>query len=504
MLSPIIVSALTAIVLPYLLYKLFFAGPKVDISHFPIINPSSKGSWFSKSQNDRFAAEATKLVKEGQKKYGGKPFRISTNQGEKIVIDTSLVDAVKSDPRFSFDEAVKKGLFVHLPGFEAPRASTSSTFVRDTVRIKLTQHLTKVTRDLATEVSAVLEKRWGNSTEWHDTDLGTDVLKLVAVLSTRVFMGEELAHNDEWLDIAINFTVDIFGAGRDLRRWPALLRPLANIFLKSNRSLRASGKRAHEIIQPIVDARRLARTKPGFQKPIDSLEWFDETAKGAPYDPTLLQLSLTMAAIHTTADLAKTTLLQYAQHPEVMDDLRKELLEVMPNGGWDKLTLYKLQLLDSSIKEAQRLKPIGAVSLGRVVMDDVTLPDGSVLPKNSEILVSSHPMWDEKVFPDPEKYDAHRFVNIRQTPGNENRGQLTTTENHFLAFGRGKHECPGRFFAANEVKIAMAYALMNYDIRLMGDKKPTTIVNGFELIADPFASIQVRRRQAEIDLDRLS
>jgi hypothetical protein len=73
MLSPIIVSALTAIVLPYLLYKLFFAGPKVDISHFPIINPSSKGSWFSKSQNDRFAAEATKLVKEGQKKVGFVP-----------------------------------------------------------------------------------------------------------------------------------------------------------------------------------------------------------------------------------------------------------------------------------------------------------------------------------------------------------------------------------------------------------------------------------------------
>jgi cytochrome P450 len=136
-------------------------------------------------------------------------------------------------------------------------------------------------------------------------------------------------------------------------------------------------------------------------------------------------------------------------------------------------------------------------------MEDITLPDGTYLPKNSEILVSSHPMWDEKVFPNPESYDAHRFVNLRKLPGNENKGQLTTTENHFLAFGRGKHECPGRFFAANEVKIAMAYALINYDIRLMGDEKPKTIVNGFELIA-PGNSIQVRRRRAEIDLDRLS
>jgi hypothetical protein len=68
MLTPIIATAFTAIVLPYLLYKAFFAGPKVDLSHLPMINPTAKTSWFSKRHNDRFMAEATKLVKEGQKK----------------------------------------------------------------------------------------------------------------------------------------------------------------------------------------------------------------------------------------------------------------------------------------------------------------------------------------------------------------------------------------------------------------------------------------------------
>ncbi|KAF1821485.1 cytochrome P450 [Dissoconium aciculare CBS 342.82] len=503
MLSLIIATAFTAIVLPYFIFKLL--GSKPNLSQFPLINPK-EGPWYwpSNANKDRFVTEATELVKEGAKKYGGKPFRIATNQGEKIVLDTAMVDAIKSDPRLSFVAATQKGMFAHMWGFEALRSSGENNFVRDMVRIKLTQNLTKVTRDLATEVSAVLEKRWGTSEEWHDVDLGTDVLKLVAVLSTRVFMGEELAHNEEWLDIAINYTVDIFGAARELRRWPAPLRPLANIFLKSHRSLRASGKRASEIVQPIVDARRLARSKPDFVKPNDSLEWFDETAKGAQYDPTMLQLVLTMAAIHTTADLTKTTLLQYAQHPEIMADLRQEILEVLPTGGWDKLTLYKLRLLDSSIKEAQRLKPIGAASLGRVVMKDVTLPDGTVLPKNSDIMVSSHPMWEDTVYPEPEKYDAYRFVKIRETPGKENTGQLTTTESQFLSFGHGRHACPGRFFAANEVKIAMAYALINYDIRLKGDKAPNTIKFGFELVADPTATIQVRRRRAEIDLDRLS
>jgi hypothetical protein len=66
--TTIIATAFTAIVLPYLLYKVFFAGPKVDLSHFPIINPTAKQSWFSNKHNDRFMAEATKLVKEGQQK----------------------------------------------------------------------------------------------------------------------------------------------------------------------------------------------------------------------------------------------------------------------------------------------------------------------------------------------------------------------------------------------------------------------------------------------------
>jgi cytochrome P450 len=209
-------------------------------------------------------------------------------------------------------------------------------------------------------VSAVLKDRWTDDEEWHDVDLDADVLHLVAVLSTRVFMGKELAHNEEWLHIAINFTVQMFEAARDLRTWPAPLRPLANLFIRSNRTVRATTQRAFEIVQPIVDARRTARSKPGYKPQIDSLEWFDETAKGAPYDPTKMQLALTLAAIHTTADLTKTTVLQYAQHPSVVDNLRNEVLEVLSVGGWDKLTLYKLQLLDSSIKEAQRLKPIGA------------------------------------------------------------------------------------------------------------------------------------------------
>jgi hypothetical protein len=61
--------------------------------------------------------------------------------GEKIVIDTSMVDSVKSDPRLNFQKAADKGLFAHMRGFEALKTSGQTTFVRDMVRIHLTRHL---------------------------------------------------------------------------------------------------------------------------------------------------------------------------------------------------------------------------------------------------------------------------------------------------------------------------------------------------------------------------
>lgn len=32
-------------------------------------------------------------------------------------------------------------------------------------------------------------------------------------------------------------------------------------------------------------------------------------------------------------------------------------------------------------------------------------------------------------------------------------------------YRHGEHACPGRFFAANEIKVLMVYTLMSYDIK---------------------------------------
>jgi cytochrome P450 len=43
---------------------------------------------------------------------------------------------------------------------------------------------------------------------------------------------------------------------------------------------------------------------------------------------------------------------------------------------------------------------------------------------------------------------------------------FTSTAADSLYFGHGKHACPGRFFAATELRLLLAHLVTHYDLRL--------------------------------------
>lgn len=113
---------------------------------------------------------------------------------------------------------------------------------------------------------------------------------------------------------------------------------------------------------PVIQARRTLRRRmqaegiptPDFN---DAIDWFDHEGKGEPYDEASCQLGLSMAAIHTTTDLLIETMQNIMLHPELVEDLRKEIVQVLGAEGWKKTSLYNLKLVDSVVKESQRLRP---------------------------------------------------------------------------------------------------------------------------------------------------
>lgn len=139
--------------------------------------------------------------------------------------------------------------------------------------------------------------------------------------------------------------------------------------------------------------------------------------------------------------------------------------------------------------------------MNRVAMGNTHLPDGTLIPRGTKLGVSSHALWDPEVYSNPSRFDGYRFLRLRQQPGNENAWQLTTTRPEHIAFGHGKHACPGRFLAANEIKIALCHMLLKYEWKLPPTATiPKAVANGIMLDSDPTVKIMLRRRQAEVEL----
>ncbi|KAI1396144.1 cytochrome P450 [Hypoxylon fuscum] len=469
---------------------------------FPVIavngqNPRKSWIWHGRE-----------ALAEGLRKFSG-PFQVVTGTGPKIVLPNKFADELRNHPSLNFNKAFAKDFMVNYPGFEAHRLGLHNDWlIQDTVRVKLTQSLNLVTDDLVDETAASVQDVFGDSEEWTTRLIRDDMLEVVARLSSRVFLGRDLCRNRRWLDIAKSYTVDSFLVSAMMRAVPAMLRPIAYLFIPQSKSLRNAVRDARQLINPeverrkaAVDAAHAAGEKP--PKVADAIGWMYDVAKGQDADYVAGQLSLTMAAIHTTTETSCSALLDICEYPDVAEQLRQEIIEVIGQNGWAKTSLYKLKLMDSFLKEGQRVRPMGTSTMNRYVEKDIKLSDGTILPQGSRIMVASNFM-DPTIYTEPEKFDAARFLKMRQQPGQENSWQFVTTSPAHTLFGHGQHACPGRFFASNEVKIALCYLLLKYDWRFVPEEgRPAPRVMEAISSVDQKSQIQARRRKAEIDLDNL-
>lgn len=178
-----------------------------------------------------------------------------------------------------------------------------------------------------------------------------------------MFLGEKICRNPDWLQITVNYTIDSLAAAAQLRLWPQMLRPLAARFLPRCHKIRQELAEARRIITPVIEERHKARkTVIAEGKPEeiyhDAIQWLEENSRGQSFDPAAMQLALSTAAIHTTTDLLTQTILDICGREELIQELRKEIISVLGDGGWNKGTMYKLKLMDSVIKESQRVKPM--------------------------------------------------------------------------------------------------------------------------------------------------
>ncbi|KAI5820384.1 cytochrome P450 [Pyronema omphalodes] len=170
------------------------------------------------------------------------------------------------------------------------------------------------------------------------------------------------------------------------------------------------------------------------------------------------------AAHHTTSATMANVLLELAARPEYQRRIREEVRQVTAEKGWTLEALDEMVHLDSFMRESRRFRPIADMMLNRVVTKDTTLSDGTKLSRgmNVSALYSAREM-DDTFYKSPKEFDGFRFV------GSNDR--FTDVDGpRYIAFGAGKHACPGRFFAAAIVKTSVAHLLDRYEL-LPGSEK---------------------------------
>lgn len=125
--------------------------------------------------------------------------------------------------------------------------------------------------------------------------------------------------------------------------------------------------------------------------------------------------------------------------------------------------------------------------------------DGFHVPRGVRVAAPNHHIQrDSESYNEGERYNAFRYA----VPGSSDdaeaylqrkQSSLSMPADNFLAWGHGRHACPGRFFAAHLMKIMLAHVLVNYQVEAKGSKPKGLDRNEFP-IPSVTATFDVRLR----------
>lgn len=96
----------------------------------------------------------------------------------------------------------------------------------DVIRRELTHKLSSFTTDIVDELDVCLTENWGSDTEnWREVKVYDTMLDVISRLSTRVFVGEQLCHNQQFLQAARTFDKNVVVSAAAINLLPGFLKP---------------------------------------------------------------------------------------------------------------------------------------------------------------------------------------------------------------------------------------------------------------------------------------
>ncbi|KAI9465947.1 cytochrome P450 [Lactarius psammicola] len=345
----------------------------------------------------------------------------------------------------------------------------------DVIRSKLTRNIPfKDIRDeLIRSLDACIPVHGDN---WVKVPVIETVKRVVCATTNRVFVGSPLCRNQDYLTLNLNFATNVMKFATIIRMLPKPLKPIVARVLSN---LPSQIRQEMEFIRPTVEERFARMEEFGEDwgdKPNDMLMWLMNEAKGVERSLDGLArrlLAVNFAAIDTTSLTFTNVFYRLLANPEYIEPLRHEVETAVAEEGWTKAGLDKMHKIDSLIRETQRVDGLNSSTLGRLALRPFTFSNGVTVPAGTIIAAPTGAIhMDGEIFPNPEEFDGFRFAKLRECNGGAVAGlQALSTSPDNLTFGYGRHACPGRFFAVNEIKTLLAHIVVTYDIKFEEGKQ---------------------------------
>ncbi|KAH8104522.1 cytochrome P450 [Cristinia sonorae] len=371
------------------------------------------------------------------------------------------------------------------------------------IHMKLTRNLDEFHAMMKDEIWSGFDDTIGDAREWSTISAFETAMTIVSRTSNRVFVGMPYCRDPEFLSVAQDVTLDIAQSRFIINLFPPFMKPfIAPLVNKVPSRLR----KAYAMIGPLVEERRKraeeckANKEEWDDKPNDLLTWLIEEGAENGYSnesSVLFLLLVEFVALHTTAMSITHALYHLAADPSLVAPLRAEVDTILAETNGElgtRRAVNKMKKIDSFLRESQRLNGANATSFWRKTLQPVTFSSGITIPAGVFLSApASATHMDEDIYPNPEVFDPWRFV------GAENSPSLVSTSSDFLAFGHGRHACPGRHFAAYQMKLMLAFTVLNYDIKMPAGQegiRPKNKWIGNAILPDRTAKVLFKKRNA--------
>ncbi|KAF9572137.1 hypothetical protein EC968_010223 [Mortierella alpina] len=491
------------------------AGPAIDKS-IPTVPVRAGDS----SHDAEYYEDQSLFIARCEEQYGP-VFNLHIHNQFMTVVSGPLVREVFTNENFNFGDALDdvSGIHALTMSVTTTRRRFDNPLIHEIVRDTISPNLPLFTPRIVEQLVRVFDSDLGYGEHKLVKDPLLAFQNMIARAMATVFMGPEIAKNSKVVDSFAQSTYDFAKTLKGPRKdfWHTFRnRAKHSVFNPMRKHIDV----LVEAATPVIQERRRLEAEAiekgvAYERPLDILQKlldnFEKYQLADIEDVCGHLLTIILVSVHTTSDSSTYASYYLAAFPECIELLYQEQVEVLDQISKEREAQRQSQLqsgevqsrddfqgteldpqkdrflsaeavkrfkyLDSFVREFFRFR-LAKIALAHMALTDVVLSNGMVIHKGRKISLNtrSHHQDYELQGEDPMEFRPWRFVGKVKS--------ATKASLDYLPFGVGKHACPGRFLAIQEIKTITALLVARYSMLEFEDpsKKNKAL---FAAIAEP-------------------